>query len=207
MTDEISSALPAKPDPKTGEPKPPHAPVLAEYPNRAEPADLMRGPESPVKDQPLLVWRWTSLAIFGRLAALAVALGVGAGAVLQLADVPRSDPANGWLAAFVGVVMGLILVRPRKLGVGAAWLTYGRRWVRTHELTKIEVKPSLLGPVIRLVDPDNNTLTLMLSDLQTNRDLWDYVHLAIRYSLATGKAKANARAIDKLGLRNQEMRS
>ncbi|MGH3516494.1 MAG: hypothetical protein ACRDQ7_03580 [Haloechinothrix sp.] len=126
---------------------------------------------------------------------IAAVLGVIVGVVLsalKISDMP-------WLIALVGGCAGLAASMPRKIAAGANWLQYRGRTVDTYALTKIEVKPYPLGPLIRLWDDDRNGIALLASDLQANRPLWDYVYNGIRLSVAGG-AEINNKSLATLRL-------
>ncbi|OZM70299.1 hypothetical protein CFN78_25560 [Amycolatopsis antarctica] len=176
---------------------------MPEWAADAEPhhaRDPAKAPVSPVTGQPTLVWDYTSTTTFLKLVVIAVVLGALAGSVLQALNIPSSGPTYGWLAAGTGTVMGLIQVRPRKLAAGARWLTLGKRNVRVYELTKVDIKPSILGPTLHLTDKSGAAIAVQLRDAQTTPGVWDYVYLGVFHSVANG-ADVTDRANNTLSLR------
>src|SRR5207249_2037980 len=100
------------------------------------------------------------------------------------------------------VATTLSFMRRAFYAAGADWVRNRKEWVKTYELTEIEMHLHRAGIELFLKDGSGRSFSSRLADLQANRDLWDLVYNGIRHSLANG-AKANSYARNALKLSDE----
>lgn len=186
----MTQDLPPMPDPQTGQPRPPHAPVdgqnrepTAKQPFRAR--KVLAGSEG---GGPTLEWHYGDRKMQRWMA-------VGLAVVLIAFYTIRSE-GLAWVTvwylwAYVAVIMGLGWLLPlgHKIAAGADWLNTRGGIVKTYELTEITVRGTAAGGYnIELRDQNGGEADTSLSFLCENRDLWDLVYNGIRHSIAAGAA-------------------
>jgi len=130
-------------------------------------------------------------------------------AVLVAAIFTLKDWGFGWISVwwlwiFV-VACPLIFYlygRGERLAAGADWYKYGRRYVKTYELTSVKVQGTSAGAAwdLDLEDSSGRKLTTQLGVIQQNPRLWDLVYNGILHSVRNG-AETNRRAVERLQLR------
>lgn len=200
------SQLPPKPDPLTGEPRPPAAPL--ESGTKGPSGKLDRGkekvPKSPEGQGPMLEWFYpdrTTRVISGLVLSAICAL------VYVIKDMGFSWVTTWWLWLilvpwpFVFMWSG----RNARHSAGAEWLAYGRgSWVRLYELTSIKVTIVSGGMArkLELEDSGGRSLWVQIDDLQSNPKLWDLVYNGLIHSVHGSGAETNKRARDWLRLEN-----
>jgi len=86
------------------------------------------------------------------------------------------------------------------MSAGADWYKYGRRYVKTYELTSVKVKGTPGSWALDLRDAEGRKVWTQLWRIQQNPRLWDLVYNGIRHSVCNG-AETNRRALDRLQLR------
>jgi hypothetical protein len=163
--ENLNPDLPPTPDPETGEPKPPAAPTQhAEGYNERKPS---RVPTPPPGHGPIPA------------------------AIVLIAGIWRSgfDALTDWvLWVFVIPVYAwsVYVGRANVVSAGTDWVMCRKYWVRTYELTSIRlVSRGVNGAALRLADSERS-VDMPLSLVQSNRELWNYVYLGMRYSAANG---------------------
>ncbi|KAA9152406.1 hypothetical protein FPZ12_036965 [Amycolatopsis acidicola] len=197
----MSEELPPMPDPRTGEPRPPHVPIdgrtlaaRAKQPFHAR--KVLAGPEG---SGPALEWcygdrkmqRW-----------LAVCLAVVLIAFYTIRSAGFAWVTVWYLWAYVAAIVGLGWLLPlgHKIAAGADWLNTRGGIVKTYELTEITVRGTAAGGYnIEFRDGNGGEADASLDLLRENRDLWDLVNNGVRHSVAAGAA-TNVLARSKLGL-------
>jgi len=160
-----------------------------------------RVPAVPEGQGPVLEWFQTTTRdslIAGILVAVLVA------AIFTLKDWGFGWISVWWLWIFV-VACPLIFYlygRGERLAAGADWYKYGRRYVKTYELTSVKVQGTSAGAAwdLDLEDSSGRKLTTQLGVIQQNPRLWDLVYNGILHSVRNG-AETNRRAVERLQLR------
>lgn len=197
--------LPPRPDPETGEPRPPKAPefrsVRRPARSRSEASTSTAGvarPEPPDGEGPALVWeppdRYRQLRA-GAVAFVLQTLGV---CVLQGFSLAWMSVPWCWLLILVFSVLVALGARQEPLAVGAEWLRVGRRWVRLYELAEISTIRRRGDLYLRLADRDGRRLTVNAENLRQWPLMWDLVYNGMLHSVIAGGAKTQAYGV--LGL-------
>lgn len=178
--------LPPKPDPDTGEPRPPRAPVPARH-EATRTNRTRRKPEPPDGRGPTLVLaHYREQARYPLLHALKAATTF---AVLLLL-ISSGFTVTEW---FVLPVAGLHFVgyllffgQRELVSCGAEWVQHNHHWIRgTYEISRVDYAYDSRGEQPRLVlDKHVHRLNIPVDILYSNQELWDYVHLALRHSVA-----------------------
>lgn len=199
------------PDPETGEPRPPRGPVVDAGESRRQPWHSRKVPQPPAGEGRVLEWCYFGDARnrVGLFVSIAV-LTVGFVIVHVLTVSPGPYGRWVWLTSWkfwVALVVVCLLYawlgsRP-KMSAGAAWLMFGKRFVRTYELTSVKVRKSddWHEGLLVLEDAGGHELSAQLYKLRINHDLWDLVYNGIRTSVANG-AFVNQTAMETIELRD-----
>lgn len=181
------SALPPRPDPTTGEPRPPRAPVEADDGSGAGETNPGRRPTKlPAGQGPMLEWyRYNN-----RLTLVGGALGVLIvfTPLLLDGDGPGLLATSWGIGASVGIALltGLILYfgnRSRWVAAGANWVASNTGWVDVYELTEIKTRVDVGVLKLCLTDAAERKMDTTLSFLQENRRLWDLVYNGMLHSI------------------------
>ena len=180
--------LPPRPDPDTGEPRPPQAPVPrheATSTNRTrrkpEPPDG-RGP-TPVMAHYREQARYPVLGALKATTSFAILLLILNGFVSSTGIVRLVCPLTG--IYFVG----FLLFRQRELvSCGMEWVQHNHHWIRgTYELDRVDYAYGRHGGRSQLVlDKHVHRVSLPVDILGSNQELWNYIHLALRHSAVNG---------------------
>jgi hypothetical protein len=198
VTAEPFADLPPRPDPVTGNPRPPAAPLDGNDPP-AEPARcrIPAGASPPEGEGPVLEsWEESrSDKLWGGLILAAIIMIYG------------TIPEGGfrwmgiWQIWLVVVLVSLlyILLPCNRLAAGAEWFRTGRTHLRVYELVSVKVTGTASGVSwsLDLKDAKGADVALSLFKIQRNPRLWDLVYNGIRHSVRAG-AKTNKRAIKML---------
>lgn len=179
--------LPPRPDPTTGEPRPPEAPTQHQgVPSETPPKTLPAPPEG---EAPALEYH--------RLSKRNVWLGAPIPIVILLALAVLHSGFVAltywfvWAIAAVYLAYLIYTVRSDVLTAGAEWVRLNRAWVKTYELTSMNYVGRGSGSSFAVVLKDRErSVELPLHIAQANKQLWDLVYLGMRYSAANG-AEAN----------------
>jgi hypothetical protein len=191
--------LPPKPDPITGEPRPPHAPNFRgddKYNSDTQDRRQSRKPSPPAGQSPVLAWHqgspWSAIQSglwgFGILIVLT--------SLITLAD--HHGPFHWmqfwqlWLIIVLGVVAATLTIGSDRCSAGADWVRYRRSWVRTYELDVITIHYTSGRPTIRLTDRDKRVLDVEARYLWEDRLIWDLFYNGIRHSATHGAALDDA---------------
>lgn len=185
--------LPPRPDPSTGEPRPPRAPGTSgdhrPQDHQYEPHELPAPPpgQGPTLEHYRLSKRESMMTGLTGLAIIVIGGLIATGGQVLF---------QGWPWA-VPVVGGLLIawnVRGTNLSAGADWLQSRRHWVRLYELTSIKCTTKPGGFSVLLEDAHGGSAGGDLRELQSNPALWDLVHNGVLHSVASRPVKANLAA-------------
>lgn len=200
MTDPLfltTAELPPRPDPTTGEPRPPRAPGLlhqrsAKQQERARVTDPSKAPAPPAGEGPLLTWfknsRREALLI---TAWVLPAFPIGV-TVLQGFSIEWMKYWQPWVVLPLIMLAIYSVQRTVECSVGAEWLQVGKTWVRLYELTKITAKHRSSAIHIDFEDSAGREVLVQADDLQNNREMWDLVYNGILHSVIGGGATTNS---------------
>jgi hypothetical protein len=203
----VTETLPPRPNPSTGEPRPPQAPRSTAFGElRRRSAKLARYPQAPEGRGPVLEWYhgaidsiWMSSLFVSAFCFVTVTVGdfgFGWMGTWQLWALVLA-PAPLWAAwqIFIAGRWGI--------SAGADWLAVRGGYVDLYELTEIKIVASRggLAWALKLADEKGTKLSINIRDLQANQALWNLTYNGIRCSVQRGSAKTNQRALDQLGLR------
>jgi hypothetical protein len=154
--DDPTKYLPPKPDPVTGEPRPPHAPNFRgdqSYNRDTQDRRSFRKPSPPRGQSPVLAWRQASplatiQAGFWGLLLIIV--------LFSLITLPAHHGPFYWMGLWptwvivaVGVTAATLTIGSDRCSAGADWLKYHKSWVRTYELDVITVRYQQGKPAAR----------------------------------------------------------
>ncbi len=191
------SELPPKPDPTTGEPRPPRAPGF--HKEEKPPKELdqdrehssRRKPSPPVGEGPLLEWYRPSQrsAIQGGILGFII-LVIGLVVVRGL-SFKWMVFWPVWLIVVVGAFGIYMSFRTQECAVGAEWLKVGRTWVKLYELTEIKVRHRSNAMHVDFKDRHDHVVQIQCDHIQEDRDMWDLVYNGILHSVIVGGAKTN----------------
>ncbi|NHD18997.1 hypothetical protein G9447_18660 [Actinopolyspora sp. BKK1] len=199
-----TAGLPPKPDPHTGEPRPPRAPLEPEWKDaeNKRPDGANKAPRAPEGESPALEWfcpsRGQSFSIGVTISLVVLAFGV-------LRDGGLGWMTTWWLWLFVvpWPFVTLLAGRNTRMSAGADWFRYGKKgFIRTYELTSVKVTTEGASRALRLNDAEQRTLSVQLNDIQRNRELWDLVYNGILHSVRGNGAETNKLARTFLDLDN-----
>lgn len=197
------SELPPRPDPQTGQPKPPPAPGFmgTDKPDKKNPiTDPSQAPSPPPGQGPVLAWYKTS-----RLGAIVAALATcGTFGLITFGGSFALGVSHRWMMLWwLWAVLGLLLAlgsyfrRRIDISVGADWLQDRRHWVKLYELTNVTLvgRNSYRGNTYSLIlkDRDGHVILIPVNSIQKDRDIWDLVYNGILHSVVIGEAETNRR--------------
>ena len=194
-----ASELPPKPDPVTGEPRPPRAP---RYSRKKRPkerdrdriTDPAQAPSPPEGQGPVLAWYKPSRRMTWGVGVTSFALITVGITLMQGLDVRWMSIWYVWLIVLVGSLLIAGTVPRSSCSVGAEWLQrHGGGWVRLYELKKITAHYRSNAVHLDFEDRDGRVVQISLSDLQRDRDIWDLVYNGILHSVIAGGADTNGR--------------
>jgi hypothetical protein len=178
-----TDTLPPKPDPTTGEPRPPHGPIYGK-PATSDGHDPKAGkPKPPSGFGPTLEWHVQSnkSALLTAGVTLAFILGV----LVLLRGVTWMQYWWAW-AGSVGIA-ALIwwMGKDRHYEAGADWLRH-RGWVNTYRLHEIQLNVLEGSVSLTLQDDLGGALSIDVQELQSHQRMWDLVYNGMRHSVANG---------------------
>lgn len=198
----MTTGLPPKPDPQTGEPRPPRAPLEPGWkmPGDKHKNGLSKVPQPPEGEGPLLEWFYPTRGTGLIMGTIMSVIMIG---FFTLKDFGFSWMTTWWLWLFVlpWPLLILLLTRNNRLSAGADWLGYDKHGlIKTYELTKVEVTVGGFARYLVLEDRNGNAMRAQFGDLQQNRELWDLVYNGILHSVHAHGAQTNKMARDYLRL-------
>lgn len=188
-----------RPDPQTGEPRPPQAPVEPDWKPYDKANDLVPG-EPPAGKGPALEWFADTRGLLWGAA--------GFSFILLAAIATWKWGGLGWMKIWyvwltIIACSGLFLLgrKNMKMTAGADWFSVAGSWIDTYQLRNIKITESTsLGVNIVLIDQAEHKIDTKLYYLQKNRKLWDLVYNGILHSIMYNGAAVNRRAADHLEL-------
>ena|GEM_PF-789611 len=199
------SKLPPKPDPQTGEPRPPSAPL---EPGNRKPDDRReqswkKVPAPPAGEGPILEWFYpqrSSRMISGLLLSLLVLLTV------MIKDWTQGNSGFSWVGIWwmwLIILAGpfvLLVLEKGSVSAGADWLANRKGVVKTYELVKVKVSVGSGGAAheLQIKDKYGNAASDQITHLQQNHQLWDLVYNGLIHSVHVNGAETNQRARDYL---------
>lgn len=194
-----ASELPPKPDPSTGEPRPPRAPKYSK-PNKPAKendkdrvSDPSKAPEPPEGQGPVLAWYKPSRRQKWGVGGTGFVLLVVGITLMQGFDVRWMTAWWMWLIVAVFALLIGGSVRSSNLSAGAEWLQTKSNWVRLYELKKVTAHWRSNSVHVDFEDHHGGAVQISLSDLHEDRDLWDLVYNGILHSVVAGGAETNGR--------------
>ncbi|MHA6798302.1 hypothetical protein [Bounagaea algeriensis] len=187
--------LPPRPEPDSGEPRPPRARRLTTQPTRRSGSleDLpMRLQSPPEGEGAVLEWHQHDYRCDVGLAVVLIPLYA-----VVLGGLIAVNPGWPWwlmllLAPFLG--WELYATRGLHCSAGAEWLQTPKGWVRLYELRAVKYTFRGVNDALRLEDAGGRTVELPTADVLGNQRLWDLVYNGIRHSTVLGGATTNAMA-------------
>ena len=179
---EPAAQLPPRPDPETGTPAPPKAPV--QYPEGYNEKNPRFPSPPPGKGPALAVYRQKRIASWGGGFILVAVLMV---AIVLYDGFEPLTRWQIWVIFAVGYFWTVFVHRVDTVSAGADWVRAGRKhWVNTYELTRIQIRTyGTNQPGLVLADQER-AIEVDLGLLQYERKVWDYVHLGMLHSAANG---------------------
>lgn len=196
--------LPPKPDPQTGEPRPPRAPL---EPGNAKPGGRREEARHKVKappagEGPMLEWDYpdrTSRVIAGLVVSvLGLLVYVVKDWINGLSGLSWVDTWWLWLLLTPWPFVFLLLGN-QPISAGADWLAGRKIFVKTYDLVKVKV--GVTGSAahqLQITDKYGNGAEFQITILQQNHKLWDLVYNGLVHSVHINGAETNQRARDYL---------
>jgi hypothetical protein len=196
------ATLPPKPDPDTGLPRPPAGPLDNSWgSSHRHPTDRTTvAPESPPGQSRTLEWIPRSWKKFKQYSIFYVILLVG---FITLKDwgIAWVEDWRVWLMVAVLSGLGALATwSSDDMAAGADWFRYGKTWVKIYELTEVKLDKAMVADNLELKDAVGHEVSITITSIQNNLDLWNLVYNGILYSVHEGGAMVNERARDRLRL-------
>ena len=198
------SLLPPKPDPHTGEPRPPHAPFdgrrqMVDRDERAR----HKVPQPPEQYGPILEWYYPTRGNRWFQTLLVPGIGI---ALYTLMDW-GFDWMRVWylwvILVACGAGMALFVFPTNGTSAGSDWVSRKTgKILNTYQLTKAKMRAGGNGAWLDLEDSSGNVLFINQGELQRNPALWDLVYNGILHSVHRGGADTNSMAQRRLQLNN-----
>lgn len=190
--------LPPIPDPYTGQPRPPAAPVARRRvrPGRASRPDA-RLATPPPGEGPVLEWYRPSI---WHAVTVGVVVFVGLFAMISAEEFGFDWVATWWYWLFFppAGVAGVLSLRHR-YSAGAYWLRCRGKVVRVYELTFVQLSNYYRSQYLELVDRRGARVLVPVGYVQAHRPLWDLVYAGIVHSAYRG-ARIDRQAAEVLQL-------
>lgn len=195
----MSTELPPRPDPATGEPRPPAGPMVLGPPPQ-ESSELQTAGKPPADRGPALeTLGHQRLQMLGGFAILVVLVGVAFTWIHG--DLTWMQDPVPW--GLIGLLVVFAVVRDwnnTQLTAGADWLRVNRRWVDTYDLAEIRLSGAIRGWTLHLADREGREVRAYIATVETNRKLWALVYNGMAHSVHNG-AEINNLAAGILRLR------
>ena len=174
--------LPPRPDPQTGEPRPPQPPRVLGLSRDSAKTTASAGAPPTGRGPALAVHgdEWWSAPV------AALVLSIITAIIFSFeSDDWFVDPFSLGLVVLVFVVT---LAREWKVKIvgGADWLRVNNNWVDTYRLTHIELRGLWFGWMLRLKDSDGRRVRTYMSDLEANPELWALAYNGMLHSAYNG---------------------
>ena len=198
------SLLPPKPDPHTGDPRPPHAPFdgrrqMVDHDERAR----RKVPQPPEQYGPILEWYYPTIGV--RWVQMLVV------PVICVVLFTIKDWGVEWMKVWYfwallvacSAPMAFFAFPANGTSAGADWVSRKTgKVLNTYDLTKAKMRAGGNGAWLDLEDSSGNVLFINQGELQRNPALWDLVYNGILHSVHRGGADTNAMAQRRLQLNN-----
>lgn len=193
--------LPPRPDPQTGEPRPPRAPAFSssrperttqQFPNGSFSSASEEPPESPDGEGPALAWESSNPREQLKIGAIGLAVLVLGVSALRGFDLSwMTSPLH---CLVILAVSALVALRARKkpVAVGAEWLRVGRHWVRIHELAEIHTTRWKSELYLLLTDRNGRRAGVNAEQLRDRPPMYDLVYNGMLHSVVAGGAETQA---------------
>lgn len=205
--------LPPRPDPNTGEPFPPHAPVYqgndtAPEDNPLRERRLSHKPTPPDGMGPVIAWNRSNIKGKIHLYIISLAILIVGMSVITMAEGDGIDWMRYWPLWLFFAIVAYLMSSPLKFettSVGADWLQIRimhpfRRTKQDHiklyELIEIDGSSSPTAQFLRIND-GNLASERPLHEWQGDRRIWDLMYNGILHSVANG-AHINKHAVQLL---------
>ncbi len=205
MTEHARPHSPArKPDPITGLPRPPRAPVVMTWRSEGRTRrTFARFPPAPPGEGPILEWCHGMDPALLKAGLFVSGLGIFHYCWL---DWGFEWARTWWLWAIAAAAGVPFYLHGRSEGysAGADWFASSRTtYVRLYELVRIDIETSAEDsePWLVLTDGYGGSARAPLHRIQRTRALWDLVYNGIAHSVHRGPGAATTRALDVLKLR------
>ena len=204
--------LPQRPDPFTGLPRPPQAPMRGARTRDWERDDaLANAPDPPPGEGPVLAWyrgSWLVVAMYGGigLAVNLLVLWAAEGFNFRWLGQWWAWPAVAVIVSFAAMA-GLAQRTGLQCWAGAEWAATRRGWVRTYELTEIEIRPARQYTYLSLRDQDGRHAAFLLSSVLRDGLLWDLVYNGILHSVVESGAYVDTGTRERLRLPTEDDRA
>lgn len=175
--------LPPKPDPNTGEPRPPKAPTYGRA--GLENASQGKAPSPPRGCSPTLEWHVESNA--SQLVA-SIIVGLLMMAVFFVAK-GTSWVGIWWIWALIIITPAIPYwgLRGTFYAAGSDWLRTKHGWVNTYDLILIRLDITT-KVVLTLQDSTKRGVSVDITGVQINRRIWNLVYNGMLHSIANGTA-------------------
>lgn len=185
----LNRAIPPRPDPSTGAPRPPAAPTS--FPT-GEATPTNRQPRS---HPPIPTDRGALLEWYQGTTHTAIVFGVVMALLMGVLPTANSGSFH-WMTAWwwwwlLMLGAGFIVYKAFSniwVAAGASWAQTGKSWVDTYQLTSIKVGAAGANQMLRLKDSAGREASFKLRDVQRNQALWDLVYNGILHSVSDGQA-------------------
>lgn len=197
----VNGKLPPKPDPATGQPRPPAAPLDASWGHghRRRTNRTKASPVPPPGQGPSLAWTSRSWeGVFGGAGFLG--LLVGGVLTLKYGGFGWVVDWMNWLAILILSTLGVLFTvwGDGGLAAGADWLRFHKEWVNTYGLVDVKLGVSRSRDTLVLRDNESREFSMGLKMLQDNPEIWDLVYNGMLHSVHYGGAAVNDRARERL---------
>lgn len=193
--------LPPRPDPRTGEPRPPRAPAfrssrsertVQQFPNGSFSSAAEEPPQPPDGEGPALGWEGSNPREQLKVGAIGLAVLVVGVSALRGFDLSwMTSPLHFLVILVVSALVGL-RARKKPLAVGAEWLRVGRHWVRLYELSEIHTTRWKSELHLLLTDRNGRRVGVHAERLRERPPMYDLVYNGMLHSVVTGGAETQA---------------
>lgn len=180
-----TAGLPPMPDRRTGEPRPPRAPLKGR--TKSEPRGRLKdAPTPPDGEGQIVEWHCRSSMKYRVLGALIYGGLLAVFFTVKDGGLSWVDGWGAWAIIGVAALIGVALASTIRMSAGADWFINAGDFVKTYELTRLEVTDAFADHTLALLDKHGNKVRVSLSHFANNRELWDLVYNGIRHSVAAG---------------------
>lgn len=193
--------LPPRPDPRTGEPRPPRAPAFRssrpertaqQFPNGSFSSAGESPPAPPAGEGPVLAWESSNPREQLKIGAIGLAVLVLGVSALRGFDLSwMASPLHGLVILAVSALVAL-RARKKPVAVGVEWLRVGRHWVRLYELAEIHTTRWKSELHLLLTDRHGRRAGVHAERLRERPPMYDLVYNGMLHSVVVGGAETQA---------------